>query len=392
MSSDVTSQDTPATHDTSATTTDTSHNPTADPFGEEETPALPPRLDSRTEASVAPSADHGSEAPAETGNEHPQVSLLRGMFPDFDTVVLQSVLESVNYDQDRAIDVLLGMSDPNYISSATHEQPQQPDLTLDEQLARQLALEDQQQQPRHASGQSWPRRGDVPYQTRQQPPGTYHHQQQQQQYVTGSERGDFQEFQETLGRMAESGKRTFSSIVTKAKAKFTELNDQYSQRQGQPSNNQASQGGYAAPAHVDRHTASQAVTQQYYGADYHDSPSAAQMPPITLHNQQSSDLRGYDVGSGARAQSPTPSAPGAPSSPLATGRISMSSPRPSSEVPRPPPTSTGSPIDAAKLGLLPKRPVSLLTPQPTAGAPMQRQDSEELEYVENPFEEGEGRH
>lgn len=35
----------------------------------------------------------------------------------------QSVLESVNYDQDRAIDVLLGMSDPNYVSSATFEEP-----------------------------------------------------------------------------------------------------------------------------------------------------------------------------------------------------------------------------------------------------------------------------
>lgn len=35
----------------------------------------------------------------------------------------QSVLESVNYDQDRAIDVLLGMSDPNYVSSATIEEP-----------------------------------------------------------------------------------------------------------------------------------------------------------------------------------------------------------------------------------------------------------------------------
>ena len=48
----------------------------------------------------------------------------------------------------------------------------------------------------------------------------------------------------------------------------------------------------------------------------------------------------------------------------------------------------------AKLGLLPKRPVSLLTPQSSAPPPVQRQQSEdsELEYVENPFEEGEGRH
>ena len=32
------------------------------------------------------------------------------------------MLESVNFDQDRAIDVLLGMSDPNYVSTASHEE------------------------------------------------------------------------------------------------------------------------------------------------------------------------------------------------------------------------------------------------------------------------------
>lgn len=50
------------------------------------------------------------------------------------------------------------------------------------------------------------------------------------------------------------------------------------------------------------------------------------------------------------------------------------------------------PIDGNKLGLLPKRPVSLLRPETGSGAPtqMQRQEStdDDLEYVENPFEEG----
>ncbi|EPT04691.1 hypothetical protein FOMPIDRAFT_1157008 [Fomitopsis schrenkii] len=395
MSSDTTAQEPPAAHDAQATTTEPPPRATAEHAEEEETPALPPRLDSRTDAPVEPLAERGHGTPAQTENEHehPQVALLRGMFPDFDNVILQSVLESVNYDQDRAIDVLLGMSDPNYVSSATIEEPQiqQHDLALDEQLARQLALEDQQQ-PRHASGTSWPRRGDVPYEARRQGPNSQQQQQQQEGYVTGSERGDFQEFQETLGRMAESGKRTFSSIVTKAKAKINELNEQYQQRQGQPSGAPTSQGGYGAQPSVDRHAASQAVAQQYYGSRYTDPPTEA-APPITLHSQQppaSYAVRGYDVGSGAPPQTSVP----APSSPPATSRISMS-PRPSGEVPRPPPTSTGSPgpIDGAKLGLLPKRPVSLLTPQPSAPL-VQRQRSEdsELEYVENPFEEGEGRH
>lgn len=44
---------------------------------------------------------------------------------------------------------------------------------------------------------------------------------------------------------------------------------------------------------------------------------------------------------------------------------------------------------AAKLGLLPKRPVSLLTPQPasTQTRHPDEDDEDELEYVENPFEE-----
>ncbi|KAI0728272.1 hypothetical protein C8Q72DRAFT_835751 [Fomitopsis betulina] len=377
MSSDTTQ----AAHDAQATTTERPPRATVEDV-EEETPALPPRLDSRTDALLEPLVEHPH---AQTENEHPQVALLRGMFPDFDNVILQSVLESVNYDQDRAIDVLLGMSDPNYVSSATFEEPHRPhDLALDEQLARQLALEDQQ--PRHASGTLWPRRDDAPYEARRQ--GSNDQQQQQQGYVTGSERGDFQEIQETLGRMAESGKRTFSSFVTKAKAKISELNDQYQQRQGQPSGPPTSQGGYNAQPSVDRHAASQAVAQQYYGGRHTDPPTEV-APPVTLHNQQAPaghDIRGYDVGSSAPSQTAVP----ASSSPPATSRMSMS-PRPSGEVPRPPPTSTGSPgpIDGAKLGLLPKRPVSLLPPQPVQ---RQRSEDSELEYVENPFEEGEGRH
>lgn len=44
----------------------------------------------------------------------------------------------------------------------------------------------------------------MPYEARRQGPNSQQQQQQQEGYVTGSERGDFQEFQETLGRMAES--------------------------------------------------------------------------------------------------------------------------------------------------------------------------------------------
>ena len=98
---------------------------------------------------------------------------------------------------------------------------------LDEALARQLMLEDQeaQQARRHATGASWPRQDvgpgagqGVPYQARQQ---------QQQQHGGGGvppeeARTDLQELQRTMGQIAESGKRTFSSIVSRVKAKINE--------------------------------------------------------------------------------------------------------------------------------------------------------------------------
>lgn len=55
--------------------------------------------------------------PAEPVN--PALAPLKAMFPDFDDAVMQSVLDSVNGNQDAAVDVLLGMSDPDYVS--THQ-------------------------------------------------------------------------------------------------------------------------------------------------------------------------------------------------------------------------------------------------------------------------------
>ena len=60
---------------------------------------------------------HANEPANEPAN--PAVALLKSMFPDFDDLVLQTVLESVSGDQDAAIDVLLGMSDPSYVSTHT---------------------------------------------------------------------------------------------------------------------------------------------------------------------------------------------------------------------------------------------------------------------------------
>ncbi|KAH9858926.1 hypothetical protein C2E23DRAFT_864710 [Lenzites betulinus] len=328
-------------------------------------------------------------AGAETGAEQvsPQAAALRSMFPDFDVAVLQSVLDSVNGDQERAIDLLLGMSDPDYVSTQPVPQAADPALDLDEQLARQLMLEDQQQQQqqRHAQGYSWPRRdqADVPYQARQAPGGN------QGRMPPAEGRSDFQELQRTMGQIAESGKRTFSSIVSKVKAKINEYETNKSP--GQPSNAPAAPQWGAAPApQLDRHTASQAYQPNYY---YGTEPSPTAEQPISLNGpaapRAQQQVQGYDLDSAPAIVAPVPVPAAAPTTPppAAAARLSpAASPRPSSgDVPRPPATSSGSPVNAAKIGLLPKRPVSLLS----AGSPpaTRPSDDDELEYVENPFED-----
>ncbi|KAI0743999.1 hypothetical protein C8Q80DRAFT_1184470 [Daedaleopsis nitida] len=408
-------------HDASATatghapdTTATSHSPEAQGAGASaaapsqatHVPGAPtnPFEDTHTHTDQTPVLPPRPEA---AGEEHdasvsPQVEALRAMFPDFDVAVLQSVLESVDNDQERALDILLGMSDPDYVSTQTAGQvqnPQQPPLDVDEQLARQLMLEDQQHQQRrrYATGQSWPRRGDeqVPYQPRQHAPENAHP-------PANEQRTDLQELQRTMGQIAESGKRTFSSIVSKVKAKINEYEQTRTVGGGQSSNaSTMPQWGSAPPANVDRHTASQAYQQQYYGL----GPNAHSQPPqpspnaephqISL-NDGHSQVQGYNLDPPAVQSQPSSQSPPSTSpiptpavrstSPQAASGLSpAASPRPSSDVPRPPPTATGSPVNAAKIGLLPKRPVSLLnTNSPPASRPS---DDDELEYVENPFEE-----
>jgi len=79
-------------------------------------PSVPPRTTSLSPAAQPAAAPN---EPTQTeGNQDPNVVALQGMFPDFDYAVLQSVLESVGGDQDKAIDILLGMSDPSYSSTA----------------------------------------------------------------------------------------------------------------------------------------------------------------------------------------------------------------------------------------------------------------------------------
>ncbi|KAG8770696.1 hypothetical protein FRC12_004102 [Ceratobasidium sp. 428] len=119
------------------------------------------------------------DANADTLESDPAISSLHAMFPAFDLLVIQSVLEATGGDRDQAIDSLLSMSDPDYAPTQPHAQTagggapnqgRQPSQTeLDEEFARRLMLEEEQQ----AHGSSWPPQDHqasphhVPYQTYQ---------------------------------------------------------------------------------------------------------------------------------------------------------------------------------------------------------------------------------
>ncbi|KAI0688200.1 hypothetical protein BC835DRAFT_1419376 [Cytidiella melzeri] len=393
---------------------------------QQDTPPLPPR----PQQSMATHTHIADELPPPTTDDHPQqthpsVAQLKAMFPDFDDSLLEEILASVNYNEDAAIDVLLGMSDPSYVSAhpPSAAPPQPTSMELDEALARQLQLEDDRQvrdrAPQRATGESWSRRSadrgsgdvEVSYATRAGQPHPSSAQPQGQ-----GQGSDFNEIRETFTQIAESGKRTFSSIFSKVKAKINELDtsrptqahDQHpppswgatSSTPGQP---YGSQG-------MDRHAAS----QYYGGSQPHGTapadegwtkigggppptvavttpPSSAQPPTYSVPQPQAT--RGYDIDDNTH----TPPHPTSISIPTPAAALSSSPPSSSTnpETPRPPTTQTGSPLNITKLGLLPKRPVSLLTPQSSATAATRREgeeddedeDEDELDYVENPFED-----
>ncbi|EIW85489.1 hypothetical protein CONPUDRAFT_142032 [Coniophora puteana RWD-64-598 SS2] len=381
----------------------------------------------------------------------PRVAPLKAMFPDMDDSILLSVLESVGGNQDQAIDVLLGMSDPDYVPQQHPQQQPEPPMSqtdLDEQLARRLMLEEQEAAARHYQ-QAQQRRDPQRRSTNIGTTGGYaegwYGQDNQNQGQGQGQRDTVAEFQEAANKIAESGKRTFNSIVSKVRSKMQEYNEGRTSP-GQPSNQQHGQGQQSAPYY-----APQTVTQADWSAgqprtNTYGQPVAAsgwQPQPQSQQPQNNATNagggrwqydstsapaapggRGYDVDddpeeslyqdaaapavpphAGSGSGSPPPPA-GSGATPAARSSIGanpgFSTPRTSVEgggggVPRPPSTGAGSPgsIDPSKLGILPKRPVSLLrTASPPAAntavvapPPHRGASDDELEYAENPFED-----
>ncbi|KAF8199918.1 hypothetical protein K438DRAFT_1966269 [Mycena galopus ATCC 62051] len=332
---------------------DTTVTPATEAPAPADTPAAPAALAStpaQTTEPVAPPRERELVA-------DPRLGVLRAMFPDFDDSLLQSVLNSVQGDTDRAIDALLGMSDPNYHSEPVPQQAQpQTQEELDEQLARTLMLEDER------SHHAW-RAQEQQQQQQQQPRPDV----RRQGSSGGPERDTMQEFQEQFNKFAETGKKTLGSLFSKVKAKIQE----FDQPAGQSSGSGVGGDTYPYDANQNPYPNRHQISAQHQ--QQAQAQAQAQMPAY------------YDPNAGdANTYSP-------PGSASPTVGYDVGAPA-SMGTPNPPSTNSGAPqIDAGKLGMLPKRPVSLLRtnspPSATSGAPPSS-DDDELEYAENPFEEG----
>jgi len=344
-----------------------------------DTPALPERPTSPPREPT-PTVNQVPTASPDQPPEDPQLASLQAIFPDFDGAVLQSVLESVGGNQDRAIDMLLGMSDPDYVPQEPPA-PVQSQTDLDEEFARRLMLEEQAQQ--QIQPQNWDRRGRRHDGTVYQPQASGRYSQPQGGADSqGGQKDSMAEFQEQFSKIADTGKKTFSSLVTKVKAKIQEFDQQRTGQSYTQGGTQPSWGSEVTGEQSQQHYQQQ---QQQAQPSYHD-PNP---PP-----RESRPVQGYDV---TYSRNLAPSATAASMMPPVNATVpavgNSSSPpisAPVAEPPRPTSTSTTSSppyIDPGKLGMLPKRPVSLLRNPSEPALRPDDDDDDELEYVENPFEE-----
>jgi hypothetical protein len=124
------------------------------------------------EAAVAPTtpAQAAAEAVPETPRAHadPNVDTLKAAFPDIDEAVISAVLMASGHNLERSFDALLGMSDPTHKpdvpskgSAPALSAEQQRQIEADEELARQIRLEDRAYQ-KFAQTQRQRQQGSTP--------------------------------------------------------------------------------------------------------------------------------------------------------------------------------------------------------------------------------------
>ncbi|KAG0695042.1 hypothetical protein DFH29DRAFT_880306 [Suillus ampliporus] len=278
------------------------------------------------------------------------------------------LLCSVNGDQDLAIATLLGMSDPDYVSQplSPPEQREPIETELDEQLTRCLMLEEEQASQHHRGG--WGGGGD---ETRRYDSTA--------QVGNPLQRDTMAEFQDEFNKIAETGKKIFSSIVQKSKRRCKSTiwardrpGFNWTSRQDtQPTWGQASQSSWSSGQ---PHTNTSSQVQ--YQPLYHDPTLQPQEPYYdpnppgeTQHIPPNPATKPIPNSTSIASNSPTYTG-SSTYSPPTTGMGMLPPPelaQRSGDIPRPPSTGAGTPS-----GINPF-------------LPSHRDDSDD--ELENPFED-----
>ncbi|EFP85966.1 uncharacterized protein PGTG_11722 [Puccinia graminis f. sp. tritici CRL 75-36-700-3] len=328
----------------------------------------------------------------------PQVQELLAIFPQIQPSILEDVLAAHGNVVSACISDLLAISDPTYKPSA-----QESLVQSDEELARQLSLQESQQQQ---GSQEQQQISNLPYQPRIKRntppnrsfvrPGPAQPVEQALADPIGGQPGlssggkdEIQKIAEEIGKLAETGKKTMSMWLEKAKAKMQEI-----QLPNQPpSQAESLEGGYE---HVGRPSSSSNPVSP--NPANHPNPSA----PSTTKNSRITPALPH----ASRYANTNRTNPSTQSSARTLGGPVMSSHHGSSETPRAVvegyqvedshPSSTphdrerlaGSKADASvpALAKIPSAQSSAILPQHHQ-AKVRDDDEESLEYTRNPFED-----
>lgn len=355
------------------------------------------------------------------------------MFPTVDVGVIEMVLESVGGSQDRAIESLLQMTDPDFkpdeLAAARQEESNQVDL--DAEFARAVALQDEEEARQHRGarrGSSAPsdasRLPDVlPYQPRVRKPrrpvqdpysgqnATAHDlQDRYDPPSTGqSQQGDLPPgliaFEEKVTAIAETGRQTFSRFLNNAKAKYADYQAQQAQTSEQRAAQEAlreaeasRQGGLWGESTGRTSLGSRSTSQSSQG----DAPLPA--PTRRWHPSDSHEDANKPVSAGVNTgrRSPGPAAGSVSPDKAATSKIDLAklgflpkkrvdlmstSPRPTEDKDPNPhlPTSSGQTTPTTGKSLvdkIPKTPPAETSPHTLGDS----DDDDDLDYTENPFD------
>ncbi|TYJ53348.1 hypothetical protein B9479_006008 [Cryptococcus floricola] len=362
------------------------------------TPTSPPP------ATTVPTTDTVAAAPTIEAPVHadPKIAELQAIFPTVDVSVIELVLETCGGSTDRAIEQLLGMTDPNFKPDELDGSRQGHQVDLDAEFARSLQMQDEdefrhqqrQYEASHGAGanSSLPS-GQLPYQPRvrrARPPASQAAYQpdsgereaavggrwdQYEQRPTGDNPPGALMVEEKLERFAEVGKQTFNSFLSRAKQKYAEFQTAQSER---PQHYQPGQSEYAPAPGGSRGGEQNRYTQpqERVGGLWGERSNSPSISGRSESFSSASTLDPQPVQLGRGGQIPVRQSSGSkrwqPSDayddPLPPSRDSTSSPNRVEIATRN--SISGSPdkagkIDLAKLGILPKKRVDLMSTSPS---------------------------